>query len=441
MKTNIETGLKQEEVLERIRQNKNNYDTTIKTKSIKDIFRTNICTIFNTINLFLGLLILIVGEYKNLLFLGTIFCNTTIGIIEEIKSKKIIDKLSLVSEQKVTVIRDSIKQKINMNEIVLDDIIMLEPGDQIVTDLELKENQIEVNEALITGEANPILKTPGDQLLSGSYIVSGTARAQVIHVALDNYTYKISKDAKYLKPISSEIMTSLTKIIKLISYIIIPIGIIFFMKQLNIETNTLEKSVVNTVAALIAIIPDGLMLLTSTVMAISVIKLAKHKVLIQELYFIENLARVDTICFDKTGTLTKGTMQVTDFIKYEEIEENIIKEICYNLDNHNPTMNALTKKYGKSNQLKVKKIIEFSSEKKWSGLTFENGKTYIIGAPEYILKSIDKKLNEYIEKLEELKQEYISYQEEILKEVEKRYNKSTNIKKNPEISRALRIVD
>lgn len=395
MKTNIETGLTSKQVENRINTGQVNYNTTIKTKSIKEIFRTNICTLFNFLNIFLAFLILLSGAYKNLLFLGTIICNTFIGIIQEIRSKKIIDNLSLIASSNSTVLRNSKQEKININEIVKDDIILLETGNQIVTDSIVVEGRLEVNEALITGEINPITKNQGDELLSGSFVVSGKAKAQVTHVGEENYTYKISKDAKYIKPIGSEIMKSMKKIIKLVSYIIIPLGLIFFIKQMNIPNNTIPNSIVNTTAALIAIIPDGLMLLTSTVMALNVIKLSKYKVLIQEMYCIENLARVDTICFDKTGTLTKGIMQVTAYIPYKNINiENLIKEICYNLDNHNATMNALTKKYGTSNNYNVEEIIPFTSEKKWSGVTFKNYGTYIMGAPEIILKKTDKNLKQ-----------------------------------------------
>lgn len=389
MKDYLITGLTNKEIEKRIKNGKINYNTTIKTKSVKEIFRTNICTLFNFLNLFLAFLVFLVGSYKNLLFLGTILCNTFIGIIQELKSKRIIDKLSLIVSKKVTVIRNKKEQQIEPDQIVIDELIKLAPGEQIVTDAKILKGTIEVNESLITGEMNPIRKQIGGKILSGSFVVSGEALAQVIHVGEENYTYKITKQAKYLKPIGSEIMKSLKKIIKLVSYIIIPVGIVFFLKQMNIPNNTIQNSVVNTVAALIAIIPDGLMLLTSTVMAISVIKLSKYNVLVQEMYCIENLARVDTICFDKTGTLTKGIMQITQYIsiKKQKIEE-IIKEICFNLDNHNATMNALIKKYGKSNNYKVKETIPFKSENKWSGVTFEKYGTYIIGAPEMLLNDL-----------------------------------------------------
>ena len=394
--TNIETGLTNEEIEKRIKENQVNYNTTIKTKSVKEIFRTNMITLFNILNLFLAYLIFIAGAYKNLLFLGTIICNTFIGIIQELKSKKIIDQLSLIAAEKITVLRNKKQEKIEINEIVKDDILVLSAGNQIVTDSIVVDGKIEVNESLITGEIDPITKTKGDELLSGSFVISGSSLAQVTHVGEENYTYKISKDAKYIKPITSEIMVSLKKIIKLISYIIIPLGIIFFTKQMHISNNTIDKAIVNTVAALIAIIPDGLMLLTSMAMAISTIKLSKYKVLIQEMYSIENLARVDTICFDKTGTLTKGKMQVIDYIPIKNKNiDNIIKEINNSLDNHNATMNALIEKYGKQETHKPLEIIPFKSENKWSGVTLEHLGTYIIGAPEMILKEKIKDIEKY----------------------------------------------
>lgn len=389
MKVDSRFGLTDEQVIERINNKQNNYDTTIETKSVKDIFKTNICTLFNFLNLFLAFLVLLVGSYKNLLFLGTIFCNTFIGIIQELRSKITIDKLSFISIKNVKVIRNGKENVIGINDIVIDDIVKLTSGNQIVVDSIVVDGEIEVNESLITGEIEPIKKHVGDSVLSGSFVVSGDALVQVEHVALDNYTYKISKDAKYLKPIKSEIMISMKKIIKFISYIIIPVGIAFFIKQINVSGNSINSAVINTVAALIAIIPDGLMLLTSTVMAISVIKLSNHKVLVQQLYCIESLARVDTICFDKTGTLTKGLMQVTDFISFKDFDLEVISEMCYHLNNHNATMNAITEKYGASCKRTLNHKVAFSSSRKWSGVSFMDGMSYVIGAPDFIIKNYD----------------------------------------------------
>jgi len=393
-------GLNDKQVEQRIKEGLINKESKIQTKSIKNIFKTNICTLFNFLNLFLGLLILVIGSYKNLLFLGTIFFNTTIGIIQEIKSKKIIDKLSLITQNKITVIRNNKEQEINTTDIVKDDLVIYKTGNQIIADSIIIDGKVEVNESLITGEVNPIAKTKEDTLLSGSFIISGKAISKVIHVGNENYTYKITEQAKYIKQTKSEIMKSLKTIIKVISYIIVPLGIIFFIKQQHVIGNTTANSIINTVAALISVIPDGLMLLTSTVMALSVIKLSKHKVLVQELYCIENLARVDTICFDKTGTLTKGTMHLENFIELKPINKQTIKQILYHLDNNNPTMNALEKKFGKEENT-AKNIIEFTSERKYSAVTFNNNDTYIIGAPEKLIKNqkeeLKIKIDNYIE--------------------------------------------
>lgn len=393
-------GLNDKQIEQRIKEGLINKESKIQTKSIKNIFKTNICTLFNFLNLFLGLLILIIGSYKNLLFLGTIFFNTTIGIIQEIKSKKIIDKLSLITQNKITVIRNNKEQEINTTDIVKDDLVIYKTGNQIIADSIIIDGKVEVNESLITGEVNPIAKTKEDTLLSGSFIISGKAISKVIHVGNENYTYKITEQAKYIKQTKSEIMKSLKTIIKVISYIIVPLGIIFFIKQQHVIGNTTANSITNTVAALISVIPDGLMLLTSTVMALSVIKLSKHKVLVQELYCIENLARVDTICFDKTGTLTKGTMHLENFIELKPINKQTIKQILYHLDNNNPTMNALEKKFGKEENT-AKNIIEFTSERKYSAVTFNNNDTYIIGAPEKLIKNqkeeLKIKIDNYIE--------------------------------------------
>ena len=224
-------GLNDKQVEQRIKEGLINKETKIQTKSIKNIFKTNICTLFNFLNLFLGLLILIIGSYKNLLFLGTIFFNTTIGIIQEIKSKKIIDKLSLITQNKITVIRNNKEQEINTTDIVKDDLVIYKTGNQIIADSIIIDGKVEVNESLITGEVNPIAKTKEDTLLSGSFIISGKAISKVIHVGNENYTYKITEQAKYIKQTKSEIMKSLKTIIKVISYIIVPLGIIFFIKQ------------------------------------------------------------------------------------------------------------------------------------------------------------------------------------------------------------------
>ena len=394
-------GLTIEEVEKRKAQNLVNYDSTTPTKSIKKILFDNFFTLFNVLNLFLGIAVFLVGSYRNMTFLLIAIINTAISTIQEIHAKKVIDKLSFLASQKVTAIRDGKKQEIHINEIVLDDILEFNTGSQIPTDSMILEGNIQVNESFITGEADTIQKNDGDTLLSGSFIVSGKCIAKVVHVGEDNYTAKISAGSKYVKKINSEIMTSLKKIIKWLTFAIVPIGIALFCAQYYMQEISLQRAVVKTVAAIIGMIPEGLVLLTSTVLAVSVIRLSKSKVLVQELYCIETLAYVDTLCLDKTGTLTEGVIEVKDIIPID-IDENQLKTILWNIakssDDENATIQALCSyKFGKQNLWEPLQKVPFSSQAKWSGISFENG-TYVIGAPEFVLKDQFKNYENEIKK-------------------------------------------
>lgn len=398
----IQEGLSSEDVKKRQKKNLVNYDTSVPTKSIKKILFDNFFTIFNFLNLFLGIIVFMAGSFKNMIFLSVVIINTAISTIQEIHSKKVVDRLSVLASSKARVIRDGKRQEISINEIVIDDVLKFKTGSQIATDSIILKGTVQVNESFLTGEPDSIEKKEGDVLLSGSYIVSGNCAAKVIHVGEENYTAKISKDTKYVKKVNSEIMTSLNKIINFLTSAIIPIGIALFIVQLNVENLSLQSAVTKTVAAIIGMIPEGLVLLTSTVLAVSVVRLSKSKVLVQELYCIETLARVDTLCLDKTGTLTEGIMEVKDYIPINDTDtnmKNILSNISKFSEDENSTINAI-KDYFKdvTNEFVPVKKYAFSSKNKWSAITFENQGSYIIGAPEFILKNNFKKYENTINK-------------------------------------------
>lgn len=391
---NKDEGLTSEQVEKRYCEGLVNYDTTPKTKSIKEIFITNIVTYFNILNLILAILIIIAGaiggelllSIKNCLFLGVVICNTAIGIIQEIKSKKIIDKLSVLTAPKVTVIRDKKNQVISQEELVLDDIVLLKSGDQVVTDTIIIDGEVEVNESFLTGEEQPVLKEKNNLILSGSFIISGNCIGKVEHIQDDNYIAKISKSAHYHKKINSVILDSFNKLLKLVSVIIIPLGIILFISQIIINNNFVTASF-KTVAAIIGMIPEGLILLTSSIMAVSTIRLSKYNVLIQQLYCIETLARVNTICLDKTGTITEGKMELKEIIPISENKQAIEKYLIMfagSITDTNATIKAIKQKYFQYKIPNVK-TIPFSSQRKFSAVQIDNQCLYL-GAPEILLK-------------------------------------------------------
>lgn len=408
-------GLTKKQAEKRKKDGLYNKNTQPKGKSVKRILYDNIVTLFNILNLLLGIAVLLVGSYKDMLFLGVMFFNTIIGIIQELRAKSAIEKLSIVSETKATVIRDRKKISISTEDIVLDDIIEFSQGNQIPVDCIVVSGECEVNESLLTGESDAIIKRKGDTILSGSFVVSGKCIARVEHVAQDNYASKISAEAKYTKKINSEIMITLQTIIRFLTFIILPLSILLFLRQYNLNydnsamVNTLfgevplslQKVVVSTVASMTSIIPEGLMLLTSTVLAVAVIRLSQQKVLVQELYCIETLARVDVLCLDKTGTITEGCMEVADIIPYNGTgKENVEDALCAlvsALDDTNATFMALKDRFGTVSHLKADKAIPFSSEKKWSGAHFIDNGSYIMGAAEFILKEVPADLKELLE--------------------------------------------
>lgn len=403
------TGLNKEQVAERILNNLVNYNDVPPTKTIKQIIISNFCTYFNFLNLLLGSAILGAGIYghqvidalKNCLFMGVILANSIISTIQEVISKKIIDRLSVLSESKVLAIRDGEEVLLSVDEIVLDDCLLYKMGNQVVVDSIILNGTVEVSEAFITGETKNIIKKPGDTLLSGSFITSGSCYAKTEHIGSENYIAKISKEAKYEKKATSVIMSSFEGLLKVLSIAIIPVGILLLVNQLEVTNYDVTSSIFNTVGALIGMIPEGLLLLTSSVMAVSVARLAKYNVLVQQLYCIETLARVDVICLDKTGTITSGEMNVEKIVPIEASKERIdeiLSNFCYAFKSVNDTMQSLQNKYNVKGTWEVINVTEFSSSRKYSAVSFANQGHFYLGAPEFVLKSQVKDYNDIIDK-------------------------------------------
>lgn len=400
-------GLSDEEVNIRKQKNLVNFNNEPTTKSIKEILRDNIFTYFNIVNSILCALMILAGilglrvfeALKNSTFMGVLIINTIISTVQEIVSKRIVDKLSVLASTKVKVIRNKEEKLVDINDIVLDDIMKLEIGDQIVCDSIILNGLVEVNEAFISGESDSLSKKENDTLLSGSFIVSGICYAKVINVGENNYISKISAEAKYSKKVNSVIMETFVKILKVLSVVIVPVGIILMYNQYLI-TGNFTDAVFHSVGALIGMIPDGLLLLTSSVMAVSIIRLGKVNTLVNELYSIETLARVDTICLDKTGTITEGKMKVNKIIPFNGFSDNDIDSVlmnyAYSFSTSNSSLEAIKEKYQVKGDYIVSKKEEFSSERKFSGVTFFEKGTYYLGAPEYLLddiKSYEEELN------------------------------------------------
>lgn len=397
-------GLTDEEVKQRAEEGKINKSDTNNLKSNFQIVRDNVCTLFNLFNLIIAIALACVHAYTNMVFIVIIIINVLIGIIQEIHGKNLVKKLSILTTAKCTVIRNGKKIEIDINEIVLDDIVILEHGDQIPSDAFVIDGEIEVNEALLTGESDTILKVKDDKLLSGSYVVSGKCFAKIEKVGDDNFANQIINAGKKQKKVNSELLNSMKKVTNFTSFVIIPVGVILFIQAYVFREVNLQQSVIATAAALLGMLPKGFVLLTSISLETGVIKLAKKQVLVQDLYSVETLAHIDTLCLDKTGTITEGKMKVIDIEKYNEnvlpdILENIMTSYVHFTDDSNNTFLAL-KHYFKGKEIKYEKIsdISFSSERKWSSVTFKNIGTIIVGAPERLVEKAGIELPESVSK-------------------------------------------
>ncbi|MGN1208629.1 MAG: HAD-IC family P-type ATPase, partial [Christensenellales bacterium] len=377
----IKKGLSSSQVNSRIEQGYVNYYEANNTKTYGSIFFSNIFTFFNLLCFLIAMALILVGSFNNLFFAVIFLSNITIGIIQEIKAKKTVEKISLVTSPTAKVIRDGKKQEIRTNEVVLDDVLVYEFGNQICTDSVIMKGEIEVNESLLTGESVSVKKKKGDLILAGSFVTSGSCFAKAERVAEENYTSKLTlKAKKYSKP-KSELLTSLRMIIKVIGVLIIPLGVAIFLNNKAIIGNDLKLLVTKSAGSIIGMIPAGLFLLTSLALAVGVIKLAKKKTLVQDLYGIEMLSRASVLCLDKTGTITDGTMMVKQIkmLRKQDDLNQILSSMLSSMKTQNQTFNALKNYFGEEKVFESGKIFEFNSAKKFSGVSFTNGKTYFLG--------------------------------------------------------------
>ena len=384
-------GLSANEVKERQNNGQQNDYQENVAKSTKMIIKDNVWTLFNFLNLAIGVCLAAVGAFSNMVFLVIILVNILIGIYQEIHARNLVAKLAIISESRVTVIRSGKKVEIAATELVMDDIVLLAAGEQVPSDMKVVQGRAEVNEALLTGESELIEKTASDELLSGSFLSSGQCYAQVIHVGKDNYATRIAEEAKVHKPLQSELMNSVAKVAKFTSFVIIPLGLVLFFEAFFMRSDSTQVAVVSSAAALLGMLPKGLVLLISISLATAVTKLANKRILVRDMYSVEVLAHVDTLCLDKTGTITEGKMKVQKVEMLNDVTvtdfETIMGSYLAASQDNNITMQAIRDYYQENNQYTATDILAFSSERKWGAMYLENIGTVVLGAPERLVNA------------------------------------------------------
>lgn len=388
-----QTGLTAQQVQEHRMHGWTNQPVDPPSKTTKEIIRENVFTYFNLIFLVLAVLLCLVGSFRDLTFLPVIVLNTLIGIIQETRAKKVLDNLTMLNAPHAMVIRDGKKSQINAEDLVVDDIVIFEAGNQVCADAEVCAGEVQVNESLLTGESDEITKRKGDQLMSGSFIVSGQCHARLDKVGADSYISRLTLEAKAMQNTEqSEMIRSLDKLVKWVGVAIIPIGIILFIQAFVFQGEGFRSSVTSMIAAVIGMIPEGLYLLASVALAVSSIRLAQKKVLLHDMKCIETLARVNVLCVDKTGTITENTMEVQDVIPTKEYEEGKLRPLSELLgdftaaqSSDNITMEAMKRYFKIVSGKKAVAKTGFSSASKYSSVTFEEA-SYVLGAPEFVLK-------------------------------------------------------
>ena len=393
IETTADTGLTQAQVKERMEKGWSNAPVDSPSKTTKEIIISNVFTYFNLIFLVIAVLLLLVGAFRDLTFLPVIICNTLIGIIQEIRSKKVLDKLSVLNAPKATVVREGKLQTIPAEKAVLDDVVKFQSGNQICADATVIDGEVQVNESLLTGESDEITKKPGDTLMSGSFVVSGSCLGRLEQVGADSYISKLTLEAKATKEgEQSEMIRSLDKLVQIVGFLIIPIGIVLFGQQYLLGDSSIKTSMQAMVAAIIGMIPEGLYLLASVALVVSVMRLATKKVLVHDMKCIETLARVNVLCVDKTGTITENTMKVHDVVSLEPYEKEelpplkeLLGDFAHAMSKDNITMAAMQEYFTQGSGQVATSVTSFSSAFKYSSVTFHTT-SYVLGAPEFVLR-------------------------------------------------------
>ena len=387
-------GLTEAQASERMAAGLDNREVASPTKTVAQIIRENVFTFFNLVFVVLAFFLAMVGSFANMGFLGVVVCNSVIGIFQQLRSKRAVDKLTLVTVHKVHCLRDGKMQELAPGALVRDDIVEFGSGEQICADAVLRCGEVQVNEALITGEADPITKQPGNSLRSGSFVMSGHCRAQLTRVGADSYANRLMVEAKTdVRLAKSEMMRSLDRLIRFIGLLLLPLGILLFLQQYDVLELSLRDSVEATVAALIGMIPEGLYLLTSVALAVSMIRLTRQKVLAQDMNCIETLARVDVLCVDKTGTITEPEMEAGDPVLLDAGHWDNARTrealLAFYGDNEpeNDTARAMCERFGGASDWILQKSVPFNSAYKWSAATFSGHGSFVVGAPEFVAGS------------------------------------------------------
>lgn len=394
-------GLTNKQVEERIKDGKVNKVEDNKTRTNWEIIRDNVCTLFNLFNLLIAIALIAVKAYTNLAYMLIIVVNIIIGVVQEIHARNLVQKLSVLRVSKANVIRDGKEKEINIDEIVIDDLIVLDSGKQICADSVVMSGEVEVNESLLTGESDTILKQKGDKLLSGSYVVSGKCYSKVEKVGKDNFAEQITSETKKYKRAESELVNSMKKVTNFTSFVIIPVGLILFVQAYFFRNVDITNSVVSTAAALLGMLPKGLMLLITISLATGVIKLAKKRVLVQDLYSVETLAHIDTLCLDKTGTITEGRMKVDNVKIYNEkcmphTMQKMMVAFVNEMSDNNATFMALKDYYKGEDKFEIEDNMAFSSERKWSSISFKGIGSIVLGAPERLIEKSKMEMPEEV---------------------------------------------